>query len=630
MATDVRLYGYTMSESELDATGGVSINCMAGVKVALSTLICNHVKIINMSLGYGDETLVYGASQGNVKAINQITKDAAIATEHLKKLLNAGYDFLIVKSAGNYNGHKFVTDNSNYGYHVYNPSSDANAAVENKEVLAEYGYFINAISDKNVKDHIIVVGSFGESYNLSTFSGRGSRVDVVAPGENILSTAPRSLDLSAAPTSPMPIPGFKIMQGTSMATPYISGVAALMFQVKPSLSTKKVKEFICSSSYASRQIRGYNVPDAGLCVEKAKNILDTTSFDNDWPTGLAAGSIRDSSGNKIFNASFHIQAIRHSTGDYNLDRYAFDFEADGNGDFLYPLPQGVYDFLIYIDNSSNKYLPIVIQDVEILPDQTNYMETIRLAIWTSRTSGNVKGIINNAITGAPLAGVTARIRKGWNATTGAYVTNLSGRAAKEATSSLDGTFSISAAIGTYTLELKKAGFITAYYNVLATQGNAILNGYDVSMSMTPVLPDDEYRIVLTWGSAPADLDSHLTYYQDGAMKFHVYYRNKSAYINGEKVAWLDLDDTNSYGPETVTITVKGDLLEKGELRYSVHNFSGGLTGLSNSNASVRIYKGNELKKTYSVSQNQQALVWHVFTIDKEGIKLNYTYDNLIN
>ncbi|MCR4777765.1 MAG: S8 family serine peptidase [Lachnospiraceae bacterium] len=633
VATNVKIYGYTMYTQGLSSTGGTRVNSMAGIKVGLSALICNHVKVINMSLGYSDSARIYGASHGAETAIYEIQSEADVITKHLKKMINAGYDFLIVKSAGNENNDLFIPDNSEYNYHEYKKGEDNENDLVSGGALAQYSHYINAIDDYELKSRIIVVGSFGiddfGDKKISKFSNIGSRVDVIAPGEKILSTAPMSLDLSLAPKTPSPIPGFKIMSGTSMAAPYISGIAALMYQVKPNISAKNVKRIICSSLCASGSIDGKNIPDARKCVEKALSVLDSPALDADWPMGLAAATIRNMSMQPIVNSDIKVQATRHNSGDYNLDNNSFCFEAEADGTFLYPLPQGTYDILIYIEKSQTKYLPTVIRDIEILPNETTYIDNIRMSAWTAQTSGTVKGIINNAFTGSPLSGVTAKLRKGWNVKSGPYVTNLVGKNARQGITASDGTFIIAAPIGAYTVELEKDGYVTAYYNVLSTPDNAFLYGYDATISMTPILPDDEYRIILTWGSIPSDLDSHLLYYRDGSHVFHVYYGNKNAYIDGVRVANLDLDDTSYYGPETVTVTVDSSLIENGELRYCVHNFSGGSAYLSESNASVAIYKGNEFIKALSVTQNQQALVWHVFTIDKKGIHVTYSFDNTI-
>ena len=73
-------------------------------------------------------------------------------------------------------------------------------------------------------DNIIAVGSYNYRINnLSSFSGRGAqnqgslvRPDLVAPGENIM--------------GPVPNGGYDSKTGTSMATPQVSGICALIMQ----------------------------------------------------------------------------------------------------------------------------------------------------------------------------------------------------------------------------------------------------------------------------------------------------------------------------------------------------------------------------------------------------------------
>lgn len=139
--------------------------------------------------------------------------------------------------------------------------------------------------------------------------------------------------------------------------------------------------------------------------------------------------------------------------------------------------------------------------------------------------------------------------------------------------------------------------------------------------------------MLTWGSEPSDLDSHLTYYVGDKQQFHVSYQNKEAVYEGKIVAQLDLDDTSSYGPETVTILLDSDIVNsEGYFNYSVHNYSdkGILSSnrLSLSNAVVRVFKGNTLLKTYNVPKNEAGTVWHVFAIkDGKFVTKNRFYDN---
>jgi uncharacterized protein YfaP (DUF2135 family) len=133
----------------------------------------------------------------------------------------------------------------------------------------------------------------------------------------------------------------------------------------------------------------------------------------------------------------------------------------------------------------------------------------------------------------------------------------------------------------------------------------------MTYAISPIMKDlDGLRIVLNWGAEPTDLDSHLEYPNN-----HVYFQHK----NGTDVL-LDVDDTNSFGPETITIERKRD----GEYYvYSVQNYSyindpHYLTGLSTSQAKVFVYVGQTLMKTYYVPQNESGNVWVVFAITEEG------------
>jgi subtilisin family serine protease len=86
---------------------------------------------------------------------------------------------------------------------------------------------------------IITVGSITSSGSLSYFSNHGTGLDVVAPGSDILSTLPNNTQ------------GYK--DGTSMACPHVSGVAALLLSRNPTLSQQQVAEVICSTARKIRE-----------------------------------------------------------------------------------------------------------------------------------------------------------------------------------------------------------------------------------------------------------------------------------------------------------------------------------------------------------------------------------------
>lgn len=132
----------------------------------------------------------------------------------------------------------------------------------------------------------------------------------------------------------------------------------------------------------------------------------------------------------------------------------------------------------------------------------------------------------------------------------------------------------------------------------------------LTYAISPVMQNlDGVRVVLTWGEFPSDLDSHI-WYKDQ----HIYYNNKVGYK-----ANLDVDDVDSYGPETITVEEK----EFGtDYTYAVHNYSmreaPASYSLSRSGAKVFVYIGQSLIRTYYVPQNEKGNLWTVFRITKEG------------
>lgn len=83
-------------------------------------------------------------------------------------------------------------------------------------------------------DDILTVGSIDSNGTKSSFSGYGVKLDVVAPGNSILSTLPNNSTGS--------------MSGTSMATPHVAGVAALVISQNPTYTRSQVVSAIEGSA----------------------------------------------------------------------------------------------------------------------------------------------------------------------------------------------------------------------------------------------------------------------------------------------------------------------------------------------------------------------------------------------
>ncbi|MCA6928802.1 hypothetical protein LF937_21855 [Pectobacterium versatile] len=132
----------------------------------------------------------------------------------------------------------------------------------------------------------------------------------------------------------------------------------------------------------------------------------------------------------------------------------------------------------------------------------------------------------------------------------------------------------------------------------------------MTYAISPVMKSlDGMRIVLTWGEKPDDLDSHLIYPGN-----HIYFSHK----NGRD-ANLDVDDTDSFGPETITIDKK----RLGESYiYAVHDYSNSekanSLALSASRAKVFVYVGSSQVRSYSVPLNKTGNIWTVFRLNPNG------------
>lgn len=91
--------------------------------------------------------------------------------------------------------------------------------------------------------NILAVAAINNQGNMADFSNYGSiGVDVAAPGESILSTVPGS--------------GYEYFNGTSMATPHVSGVAALMLSRNLSTLPLTIKDSIMKTVVPLSSLKG--------------------------------------------------------------------------------------------------------------------------------------------------------------------------------------------------------------------------------------------------------------------------------------------------------------------------------------------------------------------------------------
>lgn len=125
--------------------------------------------------------------------------------------------------------------------------------------LEENRYYPAAYEHKGLKN-IISVASIDSDGKLLPSSNWGVKsVDIAAPGDAILST----------------VPGGKYgkLTGTSQATAFVSGVAALILSRQPSLSPAQIKEVIVKNVTLSQNLRGKVASAGSLDAHKAVSAI---------------------------------------------------------------------------------------------------------------------------------------------------------------------------------------------------------------------------------------------------------------------------------------------------------------------------------------------------------------------
>ena len=115
--------------------------------------------------------------------------------------------------------------------------------------------------------NVLCVGASDLNDHVADFSNYGAAsVDLFAPGALIASTLPRGRP------SNLHIDGYGVMQGTSMATPYVTGAAALVASAHPNFVASQIKAALLGSVDEIPDLAGKSVTGGRLNAAAALDV----------------------------------------------------------------------------------------------------------------------------------------------------------------------------------------------------------------------------------------------------------------------------------------------------------------------------------------------------------------------
>lgn len=269
---------YCIDSDSLDNISG-DYDSFMNLTVALDDFLAKDIKIVNMSIGhklfdselYDDYTNLYhtGMSYTNYvgTAYRMAYSEGKYYAAYIADKIVQGYDPLYIKSAGN-------GLNNSYATPVDAFLSGTFAACD-----ADICEFIENqfnISPGDIKSHILIVSSIKNAKTTSTIykrpgSNTGNTVDICAPGEDIYTT-----DINGGYCYDN-VNGKGTFGGTSAATPFVTGVAALVWSVNPALTATEVKNILTTETSYKAEGFGHNIT-RGLGVSGTSLNLPTSYF----------------------------------------------------------------------------------------------------------------------------------------------------------------------------------------------------------------------------------------------------------------------------------------------------------------------------------------------------------------
>ncbi len=244
--------------------GGKSWSTTNQIYAGTVELIERGAKVVNFSLGQT------ASMKNEYRSEDDVNAEGKLASAYLCALLERGFDFVIVQSAGNGNAYGVSIDATYNG--LFCSINENNCTTS------------DTVSADDIINRVIVVGAAQNDgdcyYSQTSWSNAGPRVDICGPGYAIYSTVPGSYDY---------------LSGTSMSAPIVSGVAALTWAANETLTGADVKAIVCNPDNTKYDVADNTTPDhplvssyrmvnAQLCIEAAFNAKQGSTEPYSEPT----------------------------------------------------------------------------------------------------------------------------------------------------------------------------------------------------------------------------------------------------------------------------------------------------------------------------------------------------------
>ena len=312
--------------------------------------------------------------------------------------------------------------------------------------------------------------------------------------------------------------------------------------------------------------------------------------------GTITGNVVDSdSGRPIANAMVRVY-LRDKDGSDLQIRKKF---TDKTGSYRFDnLTDGTYTIVV----TATGYKECRIDDVAVVKNSVNTADTARM-IRRDNGQGQLKFKVVSAVTGEDLTGWDYEIS----------TTNTYSNMADIKGTSTDAQFLQNVECGNYVVKISKEDYISTTQNINVLKGANRTVTIALSPKFTTIGDDDAIRFVLTWGEEPADLDSHVFIKNAaGGVVGHVYYSNKE-YEDDNTSVNLDVDDRESYGPETITLEKTSDDYTYSYYVYDYTNEESSTSDLlSLSSAKGSVYAGSKLLYSFHVPYSRSGTAWKLF------------------